>query len=257
MKRLLSYAGASALLASVGIALAAQASDEPSLLVIGPVEAVIPKERAAIVLGQKVLLNSQDNLTVGETAMVFGKFGANGVVLAADVRHQGQYVAGATTVLLTGVVQKSDAFVGRAQVGGLTVDLTPAMAFGGVSAAVGTTLQVVGTQPASGGLVLANGISGSGLTTNGISGSGLATNGISGSGHATTQGISGSGLVTNGISGSGRAVTQGISGSGVATNGISGSGHASTQGISGSGLATNGISGSGRAVTLGISGSGF
>src|SRR5882724_12354026 len=114
MKRLSHYAGASALLASVGIALVAQASDEASLLVVGPVESVIPKEQAAIVLGQKVLLKSQEKLTVGETAMIFGRFGANGVVLASDVRHQGPYVAGATTVLLTGVVQRSDAAVGHA-----------------------------------------------------------------------------------------------------------------------------------------------
>src|SRR3977135_3580218 len=127
MKRLLNYAGASALLASVGIALAAQASEEASLLVIGPVEAIIPQEHAAVVLGQKVLLKSLENLTVGETAMVFGKISVNGVVLASSVRHQGPYIAGATTVLLTGVVQKSNTSVGRAQVGGLTVDLTPAM----------------------------------------------------------------------------------------------------------------------------------
>ena len=160
MKTLLNYAGASVLLASVGIALAAQASDEASLLVVGPVEAVIPKEQAAIVLGQKVLLKSQEKLTVGETAMIFGKFGANGVVVASDVRHQGPYVAGATTVLLTGVVQKSDASVGHAQVSGLAVDLTPAMSSGAVSAAVGSTVQVIGIQPGVGGLVLASGISG-------------------------------------------------------------------------------------------------
>ena len=252
MKRLFKHVGASALLASIGIALAAHAVDESSLLVIGPVDIILPKEHAAVILGQKVFLKSPELLTIGETAVVFGKLGPNGAVVASDVRHQGPYVAGATKVLLTGIVHKSDASVGHAQVGGITVDLTPAMAFGPVSATVGDIVQVVGIQPSSNGLILANGISGSGKTINGISGSGKTVNGISGSG-LTVNGISGSGKTVNGISGSGKTV-NGISGSGLTVNGISGSG-LTVNGISGSGKTVNGISGSGKTVN-GISGSG-
>ena len=278
MNRLLIRTGACALSAAVGFALAAHAADQTALLVVGPVEAVIPQQQAAVILGQRVLLKASDALTVGETAAVFGTLGANGTVVASQVRHQGAYVAGATTVLLTGIVQKSEASVGHAQVGGLAVDLTPAMSSGSVSAAIGSVVQVVGIQPGFGGVVLANGISGSGMAAahgisgsgmaaNGISGSGLATLGISGSGRAVSQGISGSGMAASGISGSGHAVSQGISGSGMAANGISGSGLATlgisgsgravSQGISGSGMAANGISGSGHAVSQGISGSGM
>src|SRR5690242_19481619 len=108
MNRLLKHAGASDLVASVGIALAAQVADEVSLLVVGPVEAVIPKEHAAVVLGQKIRLAPSQQVIVGETAVVFGRMGTEGVVLASEVRHRGPYVAGAIPVFLTGVVQRSD-----------------------------------------------------------------------------------------------------------------------------------------------------
>ncbi len=258
MKKLIKYTGASAIVAFVGVALAAPTANESSLLLIGPVNALIPNEQAAIVLGQRISLNNSQQLTVGETAAVFGKLSANGVITASEIRHQGPYVAGSTTVFLTGIVQKNQASIGHAQVGGLSVDLTPAMASGPVTADLGSIVQIVGTQPAADGVVLANGISGSGsATASGISGSGLITNGISGSDHVVTSGISGSGLTFNGISGSGHATTSGISGSGLTFNGISGSGHATTNGISGSGLTFKGISGSGQATTNGISGSGL
>jgi hypothetical protein len=242
-KGALRLAVASIIAASVGVAYsatptlaaAAQAAETNSLLLVGPVEALVPKEQLAIVLGQKISIRSAEGLAVGDTAAVFGRLDSNGAIIVSLVRNQGFYVPGSTAIVVTGLVQKSDASVGRLTVNGLTIDLTPAMSERFDEPSIGSRIQVVGTQPAGRGIVLANGISGSGLS--GISGSGL--HGISGSG---LSGISGSGL--HGISGSG---LSGISGSGL--HGISGSG---LYGISGSGL--SGISGSGLS---GISGSGL
>ena len=63
---------------------------------------------------------------------------------------------------------------------------------------VGSTVQIVGTQPVRRGLVLASGINGGGNAALDINGTGI--DGISGGGKAV-QGISGSGL--DGINGGG------------------------------------------------------
>ena len=239
MKILLKCLGASALVYSGAALYSAQPSNELSLLVVGPVDSKNAKEQTAIVLGQKIPLSAIGHMNVGETAAVFGKVATNGTLVTSVIRDQGRYVAGATSVLLTGVLEKNDLLTGRAVIGGVTVDVTPTMADGPFSAAVGSTIQVVGIQPNAGGVILASGISGSGK---------IAPDGISGSGKATPLGISGSGKVApDGISGSGKATPLGISGSGkVAPAGISGSGKAAPLGISGSGkVAPAGISGSG------------
>jgi hypothetical protein len=219
------------------------------LLLIGPVDAVNAQAGLVTILGQKLTYGHAGKLVVGDTAAVFGVTKANGSFVATSIVDQGRYVPGATVIFLTGKVQKSDSAVGRVTVDGLTVDLTGTMSNGVIAPAVGSKLQITGTQPTAGGLVVASGISGSGDGASlGISGSG-ASLGISGSG--ASLGISGSGTSKSlGISGSGASL--GISGSG-ASLGISGSGTSKSLGISGSG-ASLGISGSG--ASLGISGSG-
>src|SRR5215467_9993442 len=102
MRNVKKIIGMSAIAAFVTAAVAAPASDE-ALVLVGPVNAVIPGSQAAVILGQRVVFSSPQQLTVGETAAVFGKVGANGIVLASQIRHQGAYVAGATNVMLTGV----------------------------------------------------------------------------------------------------------------------------------------------------------
>jgi hypothetical protein len=226
------------------------------LLLIGPVDAVNAQAGFVTILGQKLAYSEAKKLVAGDTAAVFGVAKANGSFVATSIVDQGRYVAGATIIFLSGKVQKSDSAVGRVTVDGLAVDLTATMSNGAVAPAVGTALQITGTQPNAGGLVVASGISGSGDGASlGISGSGAslgisgsgASLGISGSGTSKNLGISGSGA-SLGISGSGAAL--GISGSG-ASLGISGSG--ASLGISGSG-ASLGISGSGPSPSLGVSG---
>ena len=238
----------------------ASSAQPVELLLIGPVEAINARAGVVTILGQKVIYSAAGKLVVGDGVAVFGHTSANGSFVATSITDEGQYVAGATMVFLSGKVQKADPAVGRVAVGGLSVDLTAAMSNGVVAPVVGTEIRLKGIQPVAGGLVLANGISGGGTSslgisgggTLGISGGGTRNLGISGGGHSSlgisgggTLGISGGGL---GISGGG---TLGISGGGTRNLGISGGGH-SNLGISGGG--TLGISGGG---TLGISGGGI
>ena len=220
-------------------------SAQAQLLLVGPVDAINTRASVVTVLGQKVHYPAAGTLVLGDAVSVFGRTNADGSFVATKITDKGQYVPGATLVVISGKVQKADPAVGRVMVDGLTIDLTGTMSSGAVAPAAGTDIKVIGIQPIARGLVVASGISGGGL---GISGGGL---GISGGG----LGISGGGL---GISGGG----LGISGGGLATTrnlGISGGGHL---GISGGGLGISGgglgISGGGLATTrnLGISGGG-
>jgi hypothetical protein len=244
---------------------ASQQKSVIDLMLLGPVEAVLARENAAIVLGQRIQIPAGADIAVGEVLAVYGTLKAGNLV-AVQVLKAGPYVPGATEVLLTGVVQKVQASVGRAIVSGVSVDLTALVSLDGsqLIPTVGTVVQVAGIQPASGGVVLVDGISGgaakgiSGGAAKGISGgaakgiSGGAAEGISG---GAAKGISGGAAL--GISG---GAAQGISGgaakgiSGGAAEGISGG---AAKGISGgaaegiSGGAAKGISGGAAA---GISG---
>ena len=223
---------------------------EVQLLVVGPIESIDVDTKIVVVLGQRVAAPTLNGLAVGDMAAIFGKLRSDGAILVDAIQARGPYVAGASSVLISGVVQKTDSMNGRAVINGIAVDLTPMMAQGVFSPVAGSKLQIGGIQPLSRGVVIANGISGGGAAANGISGGGAPANGISGGGYRA-NGISGGGAAANGISGGG-AAANGISGGGAAANGISGGG-AAANGISGGGAPANGISGGG-APANGISG---
>jgi hypothetical protein len=227
------------------------ASEATALVLVGPVEAVNAATSVAIVLGQKVLAPSASDLVVGDTVFVVGELNPDGSIFAEGIQDAGLYVPGATQVLLTGVVQKVDSAVGRVTVGGVSIDLTTIGTNQSLTLSKGSTVQIAGTQPVNGGLVLANGISGGALTQgSGISGGALTQGGgISGGALTQGSGISG-GALTQGGGISGGALTQGggISG-GALTQGTGISGGALTQGsgISGGALTQGGgISGGAR-----------
>ena len=236
-----------AVLAAFALAAAnAQEATAPRLLVVGPIESVDPATRTVMVLGQRILLSNVGSLNVGNTLAVYGFSRTDGSIQGSVARDQGAYVAGATPIFLAGTVQSADALTGHVIVNGVKVDLTPAMVSGQVSPAIGSKLAVQGIQPVSRGVVVTDGIIGSGVATNGIIGSGASASGIIGSG-ASANGIIGSGAAANGIIGSGYRSTNGIIGSGASASGIIGSG-AAANGIIGSGYrSTNGIIEIGRA----------
>ncbi|HEU4623268.1 MAG TPA: hypothetical protein VFS52_00810, partial [Steroidobacteraceae bacterium] len=162
----------------------ARSTDAP-LVLLGPVEAINQREGVVVVLGQRLPARVVGHVEVGQTVAVFGTFDSRGVINVLGVQRQGLYVPGATSIVLTGVVQKVVPALGRATVGGVNVDLVslvPLEQSEGI--AVGSLVQVAGIQPVAGGLILVQGISGG--ATSGISGG--ATSGISG---GATSGISG------------------------------------------------------------------
>src|SRR5579864_2812557 len=138
MKNLVTAAISSALAMTVisghagitGGGTAAVSREEPRLLIVGPVESVDVRHGIATILGQMVVAANVEQLSIGDTAVVFGKRQLSGLVAASQIRSQGLYVAGATSIYLLGSIQKSDASVGKITVEGLSIDLTPIMADG-------------------------------------------------------------------------------------------------------------------------------
>jgi hypothetical protein len=204
---------------------------QPSLLLAGPVESISEKNSTAVVLGQKLLVELPEGVVVGDSVSVYGKLRADGTLAVSKVTNQGIYVAGASHVVLTALVQHVQASVGRAEVGGLDVDLTSIATTDGSTLVVsGSIVQVSGTQPSSHGLVLADAIIGGGLSSNAIIGGGKP------------NAIIGGGLSSNAIIGGGKP--DAIIGGGLSSNAIIGGGKPSA--IIGGGLSSNAIIGGGR-----------
>jgi hypothetical protein len=254
-----SVRAAVAILLGTAAASAGVGGSSAELLVIGPVESINAADRTATILEQRVHTTMVDALAVGNTVAVFGTARADGTIEASTIQFRGVYVPGATSIFISGTVQRAEHALGRVVVNGVTVDLTSAMSYGMLSPAIGSKLAISGTQPVNRGLVLVSGtrgsvqgIAGTGSAVNGIAGTGSAVNGIAGTGSAL-NGIAGTGSAVNGIAGTGSAV-NGIAGTGSAVNGIAGTGSA-VNGIAGTGSAVNGIAGTGSAVN-GIAGTG-
>jgi hypothetical protein len=164
---------------------AAPRSSAQQLLLVGPVESLLAREKAIVVLGQKIRVSAGTSFAGGELVAVYGTV-ENAKLVVSRIERSGAYVPGATEVLLTGVVQKLYVSIGRAVVSGVSVDLTSLVSADGsqVAPAVGSIVQVAGIQPTEGGVMLVGGISGG--AAQGISGG--AAQGISG---GAAQGISG------------------------------------------------------------------
>jgi hypothetical protein len=192
----------------------------------------------------------------------------------AEVRSD-LYVPGATSVFVRGLVSRTKSATGEFEVAGARV-----AALSGQVPAVGESVDIIGTQPVLGGVVIAEAvyassdaktfsdprltraIIGSGSATKAIIGSGASSKAIIGSGQST-EAIIGSGASSKAIIGSGSA-TKAIIGSGATKKAIIGSGQsteaiidsdASSKAIIGSGSATKAIIGSG-ASSKAIIGSG-
>jgi hypothetical protein len=193
----------------------------------------------------------------GETGKVAGS-------LLAKVKEE-LYVPGATVVFVRGPVSRTYPATGEFEVAG-----TKVISLTGQSPALGVEVDVIGTQPLVGAVVvaeaiypasdartnsdsrIAKAIIGSGASKKAIIGSGSSTNAIIGSG-SESEAIIGSGADAMAIIGSG-ANSKAIIGSGASSKAIIGSG-ATKSAIIGSGSSTSAIIGSG-ASNLAIIGSG-
>lgn len=180
---------------------------QAAALTIGPVEQVNLKSSTIVVLGQSYRLDSSAHITDGTThaavalnsitpdtlVAVDGTESAAGKITVQNVVRLSQLnVPGATQLLVTGLVS-AGSNVGQIRVGGLRIDINATLTGESQQPAVGQLVQAVGTQPASGGLFLAQGIIGTGASADGIIGTGVSADGIIGTG-ASAQGIIGTGL---------------------------------------------------------------
>ena len=197
-------------------------AEQQRLLLEGPVESINEKNGTAVILGQKLAVKLPNGVVVGDSVSVYGTLNDDGSLKISKLSSQGLYVAGASHVVLTAVVQQVHTSVGRAKVGGIDVDLTSVATLdGSLSVASGSVVQVSGTQPSSHGLVLADAIVGGGKNASSIVGGGLSA--IVGGG-ASANAIVGGGKNANAIVGGG-ASANAIVGGGKSANAIVGGGH--------------------------------
>ena len=117
--------------ASAGFAGAAGSAAQ--LRVAGPVEAIDSADGTVTVLGQRVHAASLNRLTVGSEVAVFGTVQVDGSIAASSIQVRGLYVPGASSIYLSGTVQKAEPSLGSVVVNGVTVDLTPVMSQGSLS----------------------------------------------------------------------------------------------------------------------------
>lgn len=234
---------------------AASASD---LSLVGPLESVDCKGATAQILGVRFVaadpksakllctlgVSSSPRYVVAEGT----RDAANSVRLEKlELVSKVYYVAGATTVYIRGQVSEASGSVGTVSISGALVDASFTMP------QVGSVIEVAGTQPIRGGVIIpatlnivsTNSSMGSGVTANSSMGSGIVTNSSMGSGVTTDSSI-GSGVEASSVIESGVSANSSM-GSGIATNSSMGSGVAVNSSM-GTGLSTNSSMGSGVAV---------
>ena len=200
-------------------------------LAVGVVERVDPGTSSIVVLGQRFYVGPGVVITSGTSstrvalgavspdtmvwldgqASAVGASRVDAVILLPEMN-----VPGASQLLVTGVVSavSSD---GRIRVGQLTVDITATLGApdsGRVS--VGDFVELWGTQPLAGGVLLAH----TAMRTQGVGGTG--TSGVGGTGLSGVGGTGTSGVGGTGLSGVGGTGTSGVGGTG--TLGVGGTG---------------------------------
>jgi hypothetical protein len=223
--------------------LAQSASGKYQVILSGPIESVNRSANSIVVLGHQLTVRNAAGFQPGHVVNVFGAVLSNGSTKAAIVQNTLRYAAGGDQVAVTGVVRGVDGLSGRIIVDGAKVDYTALLGNGRFSPpAIGELVQVLGTQPRAGGIVLAAQLIKQ--PPAGVSGGGNVL-GVSGGGNVL--GVSGGG---NGLGVSGGGNGLGVSGGG---NGLGVSGGGNGLGVSGGG---NGLGVSGGGNGLGVSGGG-
>ena len=240
------------------------------LEVLGVVETSEPASATVTVLGQTVRLTADTRVTSesgaalakGALVAVYGKINTDGTITASQVSVQAnEYVAGATSLYVRGVVKSVNASLARATVGGLSVDFSSSLAGGNSSISVGSVAEFSGLQTSSSTLYASKSTA---LAPAGIIGGDKAvSNGIIGGDRVVANGIIGGDLkaqvVSNGIIGGDKFVSAGIiGGDKIVSNGIIGGDRVVANGIIGGDLkaqvVSNGIIGGDKFVSAGIIG---
>jgi hypothetical protein len=128
----------------------------PLLLIAGPLKSYNAKTGIAVILGQNVPVSAQSMPEPGLMVSVFGTISSNGSLKVSSIGAGSLYAPGAREVFLTGIVKTSDPLFDTVTVGAVTVDLATALAASGAPMPpVGAMIQLVGTQPVIGGVILA------------------------------------------------------------------------------------------------------
>jgi len=133
--------------------------NSPILLLAGPLQSYNAQTHTAVILGRNVPIGTQSLPQAGLTVSVFGTINTDGSFNVSSISGGNVYVPGTTGIFLTGVVKTSNPMLDLITVGGVTVDLTVALISSrAVMPPVGTMIQLMGTQPVIGGVILAQAI---------------------------------------------------------------------------------------------------
>ena len=131
--------------------------DGMGMVLVGPVDSIDAMNGVFHSMGQ-VVMASQDMLAgmrVGDLVSVEGTVVASGWLYADGVSQSNQrYVAGATEVFVTGMLNSINRGDGTARMGGLTIDYTSSL--GRTTAPQGAMWSFRGTVPTAQGVMLAN-----------------------------------------------------------------------------------------------------
>ena len=246
----------------------AQIVSEPDLLVKGAVEKVDLSLGFAVVAGQRVDISTDTVLLENEGAISSGLdalrllqegdfVSVNGLLgrpAASVMRMSESYVPGATSIFVRGRVSKLDETIGVATIGGLKIDVTPAMgstAYVGVR--VGELIEAIGIQPEIGGSLIASSIRFSAIT-----GTSLVTpRAITGTSYVTPRAITGtSAMSPRAITGTSLVTPRAITGTSMAApRAITGTSEVASRAITGTSLVTpRAITGTSMAAPRAITG---
>ena len=230
-----------------------------TLLAVGQLESVSLEESTIRILGQDllVLASSQALSTIrtfvpGEMVAVFGEVTPFGMFIWS-AEGLGGYVPGASPVYVSGAITSVDADLGLAWVGELPISYVEQAAVDGFkSPEIGSLVEIAGTQPLTGGVVLAKSMKqlgasvGTGKTSLGASvGTGKSSLGASvGTGKSGAGASVGTGKTSFGASvGTGKSSAGASVGTGKSSLGASvGTGKSSTGASVGTGKTSLGAS---------------
>ena len=129
-----------------------------NLDVLGVVESTNQATASTTVSGQTVRLTTNTKITAesggslakGALVAVYGAINADGTISASQVHVlSGQYVAGATTLYVRGVVKSVNPALATAKVGNLSVDFSSSLASGNSSIVAGSVAEFSGLQTSS------------------------------------------------------------------------------------------------------------